>query len=169
MKFRTKFGTHTPQNMYFTNVKIDQCWKAILQNRESVTRQSFLGRFSRYPVMYPSLWNAFEDRVHIRVHVYVIWKVVPVMTRVVCHIRYSDVIMSAMASKSTGASIVYPIVCSGLDQGKHQSSASLAFVRGIHRRQSNAENVPIWCRHHVIEILYVSLNPLRPSDAYMRQ
>ena len=43
--------------------------------------------------------------------------------------HYSDVIMSAMAPQITGASIVY----SGADQRKHQSSASLAFVRGIHR------------------------------------
>ena len=38
--------------------------------------------------------------------------------------------MSAMASQITGVSIVYSTVCSGADQRKHQSSASLAFVRG---------------------------------------
>ena len=46
-------------------------------------------------------------------------------------------------------------VCSGADQGTHQSYSSLPFVRGIHRRPvnsphkgptSNAENVSIWCR-----------------------
>ena len=42
---------------------------------------------------------------------------------------YSDVIMSAMASQITFASIVYSTVCSGADQRQHQSSASLAFVR----------------------------------------
>ena len=47
--------------------------------------------------------------------------------------RYSDVIMSAMASLTTGVSIVCSTVCSGTDQRKHQSSASLAFVRGIYR------------------------------------
>ena len=41
-------------------------------------------------------------------------------------------IISAMASQIPGASIVYSAVCSGADQSKHQSSASLAFVRGIH-------------------------------------
>ena len=46
----------------------------------------------------------------------------------------SDAIMSAMASQITGVSIVYSIVCSGADQREQQSSASLAFVRGIHRR-----------------------------------
>ena len=36
--------------------------------------------------------------------------------------------MSSMASQITSLSIVYSTVCSGSDQGKHQSSASLAFV-----------------------------------------
>ena len=48
--------------------------------------------------------------------------------------RYSDVIMSAMASQITGVSIVcLTVVFAGADQIKHQSPASLAFVRGIHR------------------------------------
>ena len=48
-------------------------------------------------------------------------------------IHYSDVIMSAMAYQITSLSIVYSTVCSAVDQRKHQRSASLAFVRGIHR------------------------------------
>ena len=48
------------------------------------------------------------------------------------YVHYSDVIMSAMASHITGISIVCSAVCSGV-QRKHQSCASLAFVRGIHR------------------------------------
>ena len=44
--------------------------------------------------------------------------------------HYSDVIMGVMASHITGASIVYSTVCSGADHRKHQSSASLTFVRG---------------------------------------
>ena len=48
------------------------------------------------------------------------------------HKYYSDVIMRAMASQITGVSLVCSTVCSGADQGKYQSSASLAFVRGIH-------------------------------------
>ena len=47
--------------------------------------------------------------------------------------HYSDVKMSAMASQITSVSIVYSTICSGAEQGKHQSSESLAFVRGIHR------------------------------------
>ena len=45
---------------------------------------------------------------------------------------YNDVIMSMMVSQITDVSIVSTI-CSGIDQRKHQSSASMAFVRGIHR------------------------------------
>ena len=57
-----------------------------------------------------------------------------------------------MASQIASLTIVYSTVYSGTDQRKHQSSASLAFVRGIHRlpcselpaqRDCNAENVPI--------------------------
>ena len=51
---------------------------------------------------------------------------------------YSDAIMSAMASKIAWATIVYATVCSGADQSKHQSSASLAFVREIHRWSVNS-------------------------------
>ena len=50
----------------------------------------------------------------------------------------SDVIMRAMASQITGVSRVCSIVCSGADQRKHQSSAPLAFVRGIHRSPVNS-------------------------------
>ena len=46
--------------------------------------------------------------------------------------------MSVMASQIAGVSIVYSTVCSGVDQRKHQSSASLAFVRGIHRWAVNS-------------------------------
>ena len=66
---------------------------------------------------------------------------------------YSNVIMSAMASKITG----FSIACSGANQIKYQSSPSLAFARGIHRWPMysahkwaiNAEIVSIWWRHHV--------------------
>ena len=46
--------------------------------------------------------------------------------------------MSPMASQITGVSIVYSTVCSGADQRKHQSSASLALVRGIHQSPVNS-------------------------------
>ena len=46
--------------------------------------------------------------------------------------------MMAMASQITSLTIVYSIVYSVADQRKHQSSASLAFVRGIHRWPVNS-------------------------------
>ena len=48
-------------------------------------------------------------------------------------IHYSDVIMGAIGSQITSLTIVYSTVYSHAGQRKHQSSASLAFVRGIHR------------------------------------
>ena len=44
--------------------------------------------------------------------------------------------MTSMASQITSLTDVYSTVYSDADQRKHQSSASLAFVRGIHRDRS---------------------------------
>ena len=52
--------------------------------------------------------------------------------------HYSDVIMTTIVSQITSLTIVYSTVYSGADQSKHQSSASLAFVRGIHRGPVNS-------------------------------
>ena len=52
--------------------------------------------------------------------------------------HYNDVIMGAMASHITSLTIVYSPVYSGADQRKHQSSASLPFVWGIHRWPVNS-------------------------------
>ena len=46
--------------------------------------------------------------------------------------------MSTMVSQITSVSMVYSTLCSGADQRKHQSSVSLAFVRGIHRWPVNS-------------------------------
>ena len=53
-----------------------------------------------------------------------------------CHCN--GVIMSVMVSQITGVSIVCSTVGSDVDQRKHQSLASLAFVRGIHRSSVNS-------------------------------
>ena len=63
-------------------------------------------------------------------------------TRSLCRISFclhhNDVIMGAMASQITCLVTVYSAVYSGADQRKHQSSASLAFVREIHRGPVNS-------------------------------
>ena len=76
--------------------------------------------------------------------------------QVMQRLHYSDVIMGAMASQITSLTIACSTVYSGTDQRNHQSSASLAFVRGIHRWPVNSphkwpvtENVSIGWRHHV--------------------
>ena len=56
----------------------------------------------------------------------------------VCTIHYGDDIMGTMASQIPSLTIVYSVVYSCADQRKHQSSASLASVRGIHRRPANS-------------------------------
>ena len=54
--------------------------------------------------------------------------------------RYSGVIMGTMVSQIISLTIVHSTVHSGADQRKHQSSASLAFVRGIHRGPVNSSH-----------------------------
>ena len=74
------------------------------------------------------------------------WVVKPVTMRFGWHhqccgiviLHYDNVIMCAIASRITSLTTVYLIVYSRADQRKHQSSASLAFVRGIHRRPVNS-------------------------------
>ena len=51
-------------------------------------------------------------------------------------VHYGAVIMGAIASQITSLTIVYSTVSS--DQRKHQSSASLTFVCGIHRGPVNS-------------------------------
>ena len=52
--------------------------------------------------------------------------------------HYNDVIMGSVASQITSLTIVYSAVYWGADQRKHQSSASLAFVRVVHQGPVNS-------------------------------
>ena len=54
-------------------------------------------------------------------------------TTIIHHTHYNDVIMTTIASQITSLMAVYSTVYSDANQRKHQSSASLAFVWGIHR------------------------------------
>ena len=62
--------------------------------------------------------------------------------------HYSDVIMTTTASPIASLTIVYSTVYSGADQSKHQSSASLAFVWGIHRGPVNSPHKRPVTRKH---------------------
>ena len=52
--------------------------------------------------------------------------------------HYNDIIMGVITSQITSLTIVYSTVYWGADQRKHQGSASLAFVWGIHRWSVNS-------------------------------
>ena len=86
--------------------------------------------------------------------------------------HYSDIIMSVMASQISDVSIVYWIICSGADQRNHQSSVSVAFMRGIHRWPLNSPHkgpvtrkmfpfgdvtVNCWCLRHANETPFTIL------------
>ena len=64
--------------------------------------------------------------------------VLSVTTCLISVTHYSDVIMGGIASLITSLTLVYSTVYSDADQRKHQSSASLAFVRGIRRGPVNS-------------------------------
>ena len=54
------------------------------------------------------------------------------------HSHYIDVIMTTVASQITSLTVVYSTTYSDADQRQHQSSASLAFMQGIHRGPVNS-------------------------------
>ena len=63
---------------------------------------------------------------------YTPWNMPTVLCIHLCIHHYDDVMMDMMASQITSLTIVYSTVYSDAGQRKHESSASLAFVRGIH-------------------------------------
>ena len=73
-------------------------------------------------------------------------------------IHYNDVIMGAMASQIISLTIVYSIVNSGADQRKHQSSASLAFVRGIHRWPVDSPHKGEWRAALIFTLIFAWTN-----------
>ena len=73
-----------------------------------------------------------------------IWQISPLKGKLWCGdegvgvIHYTDVIMSTIASQINSLTIVCSTVYSDAHQRNYQSSASLAFVRGLHRRPVNS-------------------------------
>ena len=75
--------------------------------------------------------------------------------------HYNDVTMGTIASQITSLTIVYSTVYSDVDKRKHQSSASLAFVRGIHRGPVNSPHKWPWrgkC-FHLMTSSWIRANP----------
>ena len=78
--------------------------------------------------------------------------------------------MSAMASQITGVSLVCSTVCSGADERKHQSSASLALVRGIHRSPVNSPHKgPVTRKIILFASVTSSLATSSPAMMYLDQ
>ena len=99
----------------------------------SDTRPTFLLTWYSYPIKIQNWYRHKSLQVN-PVRCYMQRKI---MVHTPSH-HYGDVIMSAIASQITSLTIVYSTVYSDADQRKHQSSASLAFVRVIHRGPVNS-------------------------------
>ena len=83
--------------------------------------------------------------------------------------HYSDIIMGTMASQITCVVIVYSTIYSGADQRKHQSSASLTFVREIHRWPVKSPHKGQVTRKMFLfdDVIMITNNPDRSNIAWM--
>ena len=88
-------------------------------NLKDVRRTCYLRRYSMNVWCYGFFQGTYNSLLDTRIH-------------------NSGVIMGTIASQITSLMIVYSTVYSDADQRKHQSSASLTFVRGIHRWPVNS-------------------------------
>ena len=83
------------------------------------------------------------------------WETALLSCLVYDYVHYSDDIKRAMACQITCVTIVYPAVCSGTGQRKHQYHRITGLCEGnspvtgeiAAQRASNAANVYIWWRH----------------------
>ena len=83
-------------------------------------------------------------------------------------LHYSDVIMGEMASQITSHPIVYLSVYSGADERKNKSSASLAFVRWIHRWPVNSPHKgPVTRKMFPFDDVIISLHPQIPMRPFI--
>ena len=72
-------------------------------------------------------------------------------------IQYGDISIGAMASQSTGVSIVYSTVCSGADQRKHQSSV----VNSPHKGSVTRKMFPF------VDVIMIGTKPSPHSLAHI--
>ena len=85
-------------------------------------------------------------------------------------LHYGDVIMNAIASQITSLTVVYSTVYSDADQRKHQSSASLASVRGVHRGPVNSTHKwPVTRKMFPFDDVIMLKSPLNIQSRLVRQ
>ena len=120
-----------------------------LDNGHYLNQCSFIGVRSYCSFnLWEQIWVKFESNIKIFIYIEentfrnVVCKMAAPLSRpwYVKYIHYNDVIMGTKAYEVTSLTIVYSSVYSGADERKHQSSASLAFVRGIHRWPVNSSH-----------------------------
>ena len=99
-----------------------QIWHRNLGKMANILQTKLLNAFSRKNL---PLWSKFHSSLFLQLTLNP-------------RLRYTDVIVGAIASQIISLTIVYSTVYSDAYQRKHQSSASLAFVWGIHRGPVNS-------------------------------
>ena len=117
---------------------ISQLLSALIKIQSYIILQSENRLYLRIHPLTACVTTALANSCHVLINRHP-WRSVWLL---VCHLaHYNDVIMGAIASQITSLASVYSAVWLGKDQRKHQSSASLAFVRGIHRRPVNSPHI----------------------------
>ena len=82
--------------------------------------------------------------------------------------HYNGVIMGAMVPQITSLTIVYSTVYLGADQRKHQNSASLAFVRGIHRWLVNSPHKwPVTLTRFPLDDVKMKIHTVFPDSPHV--
>ena len=110
-----------------------------------------------------------KDSYKTRRGIFKFWDLVGLISEVLWY-HYGDVIMGTIASQITSLTIVYSTVYSNTDQRKHRSSASLSFVRGIHRGPVNSPHKwPVTRKMGSFnDVIMPYLLPLVPPNKYHR-
>ena len=130
-KWCLKIRAFSDAILHFRDI-YSKCWvQCVILHAES-TWNNMLFNFRNYN----SLWRPSSALNVKRNHQFNKMKSQPLQFYPALH--YNDVIIGTIASQITSLTIVYSTVYSDADQRKYQSSASLAFVRGIHRWPVNS-------------------------------
>ena len=93
------------------------------------------------------------------------WPISRIKLNSLCSLQWRH--NNAMAPQITGISFVYSTVCSSADQRKHQSYASLAFVRGIHRWPVNSPHKrPVTGKIFLFDDVIMSISISQYTDSF---
>ena len=136
-------GVHGVRDMIFEGIVADAAWN--VDQDLLISIKISLGIVNTYSssnssLRCPSYWS------YSHLHTIKIWHRKPYFHNFLCIRRYptiivrhyGDVLMGTIVSQITSLTIVYSTVYSDADQRKHLSTASLAFVWGIHRGPVNS-------------------------------